>query len=119
MCKANRKIGLGIMGFADALFKLGVAYDSEEGVEWGERFMSFVDEESHTYSEQLAASREAFLIGQGSIYDTKHNRPMRNATCTTVAPTGTISIIAGCSGGIEPMYSSGIFPQRPSRPDER
>jgi ribonucleoside-diphosphate reductase alpha chain len=109
ICKANRKIGLGVMGFADALYKLGVAYDSAEGVEWGERFMKFVDDESHHYSEKLAKERGAFPNWKGSIYDTKYHRPMRNATCTTVAPTGTISIIAGCTGGIEPLYSLAFF----------
>ena len=109
ICKANRKIGLGVMGFADALYKLRVAYDSDEGVEWGERFMKFVDDESHNYSEKLANERGCFPNWKGSIYDTKHHRPMRNATCTTVAPTGTISIIAGCTGGIEPLYSLAFF----------
>lgn len=109
MCHANRKIGLGIMGFADALYKLGVAYNSDEGVEWGDKFMKFVDEESHNYSEGLAKERGCFPNWKGSTYDTKFKRPMRNATCTTVAPTGTISIIAGCSGGVEPMYSLAFF----------
>ncbi len=109
MCESNRKIGLGVMGFADALFRLGVAYDSEEGVAWGERFMRFVHEESHAYSEKLAGDRGCFPNWKGSIYDTEFDRPMRNATCTTVAPTGTISIIGGCSGGIEPLYNLVFF----------
>ena len=109
ICKNNRKIGLGIMGFADALFKLDVPYNSNEGVAWGERFMRFVDDESHNYSEKLAGERGSFANWSGSIWDTQHHRPMRNATCTTVAPTGTISIIAGCSGGIEPMYSLAFY----------
>jgi ribonucleoside-diphosphate reductase alpha chain len=109
ICKANRKIGLGVMGFADALYKLGVAYDSEEGVAWGERIMRFVDEESHHYSEKLSEERGCFPNWTGSTWDTRHHRPMRNATCTTVAPTGTISIIAACSGGIEPLYSLAFF----------
>ena len=109
ICRANRKIGLGVMGFADALFRLGVAYDSEEGVAWGKRFMAFLDDESHNYSEKLAGERGVFPNWEGSIFDTKLDRPMRNATCTTVAPTGTISILAGCSGGIEPMYSLAFY----------
>ncbi len=109
ICKNNRKIGIGIMGFADALFMLGVAYDSPEGIDWGKRFMKFVDDESHNYSEKLADERGSFPNWKGSIWDTKHHRPMRNATCTTVAPTGTISIIAGCSCGVEPLYSLAFY----------
>ncbi len=105
ICKRNRKIGLGIMGFADALYMLGVGYDTPEGVAWGKRFMKFLDDESHNYGEQLAHERGSFPNWKGSIWDTKHHRAMRNATCTTVAPTGTISIIAACSCGIEPLYS--------------
>jgi ribonucleoside-diphosphate reductase alpha chain len=105
VCLANRKIGLGIMGFADALFKLGVAYDSEEGIAWGEQFMRFVNDEAHACSEELARRRGCFPNWKGSIWQTKHHRPMRNAAVTTVAPTGTISIIANCSGGVEPMFS--------------
>jgi len=105
MCKANRKIGLGVMGFADALYKLGVAYDSEEGLAWGARLMRFVNDESHNYSESLARTRGCFPNWPGSVWQVRHNRLMRNAATTTVAPTGTISIIANCSGGIEPLFS--------------
>jgi ribonucleoside-diphosphate reductase alpha chain len=105
MCRDNRKIGLGVMGFADALYKLGVPYDSEEGVAWGERLMKFVNEQAHQCSEELARQRGCFPNWKGSIWHTRHNRVMRNAAVTTVAPTGTISIIADCSGGIEPMFS--------------
>jgi len=105
MCKKNRKIGLGLMGFADALFRLSVGYNTPEGVAWAERFMKFVNDEAHNYSEQLACERGCFPNWASSIWDTVHHRPMRNASCTTVAPTGTISIIADCSGGIEPLFS--------------
>ena len=104
MCKDNRKIGLGVMGFADALFKLGVGYNHEAGATWGERFMKFVNDRAHAYSEELACRRGNFPNWAGSTWDTEHHRNMRNACCTTVAPTGTISIIAGCSCGIEPLF---------------
>ncbi|MCG3179804.1 MAG: hypothetical protein BIFFINMI_02149 [Phycisphaerae bacterium] len=109
MCKGNRKIGLGIMGFADALFKLGAGYNTQAGCQWGERFMKFINDEAHAYSEKLAEERGCFPNFKGSTWDTVHHRKMRNACCTTVAPTGTISIIAGCSGGIEPMFSLAFF----------
>ena len=109
MCKNNRKVGLGVMGFADALYKLNVRYSSEEGVAWGEQFMRFLNDEAHNYSEQLARERGSFPNWQGSVWDTKYHRPMRNAASTTVAPTGTISIISGCSGGIEPLFSLAFF----------
>ncbi len=109
MCKANRKIGLGVMGFADALYKLGVQYNSEQGIEWGERFMKFLNDEAHSCSESLAQQRSSFPNWKGSIWDTQHHRPMRNAATTTVAPTGTISIISNCSGGIEPMFSLAFY----------
>lgn len=105
VCKANRKIGLGVMGFADALFRLGAAYNSDEGVEWGERFMKFVNDEAHVCSERLARERGCFPNWEGSLWQTRDQRLMRNAAVTTVAPTGTISILANCSGGIEPMFS--------------
>jgi ribonucleoside-diphosphate reductase alpha chain len=105
VCRGNRKIGLGVMGFADALYRLEVPYNSEEGIGWGGEFMKFINDEAHEASAALAAERGVFPNWEGSIWDTNHQRPMRNAACTTVAPTGTISIIAGCSGGIEPLFS--------------
>ncbi len=108
-CMGNRKIGLGVMGFADALYKLGVAYNSEDGVAWGERFMKFVNDESHNYSEKLARERGSFPNWPDSTWDKIAHRPMRNSCATTVAPTGTISIIADCSGGVEPMFSLAFF----------
>jgi ribonucleoside-diphosphate reductase alpha chain len=105
ICQDNRKIGLGVMGFADALYKLGVPYNSADGCAWGERFMKFLNDEAHACSEQLARERGCFPNWKGSLWHTRHNRLMRNAAVTTVAPTGTISILANCSGGIEPLFS--------------
>lgn len=104
VCQANRKIGLGIMGFADALIKLGVQYDSEEGMAWGERFMRFVNDKAIQASSDLADERGVFPNWDRSKWKAK-NKKLRNACVTTVAPTGTISIIANCSGGIEPLFS--------------
>jgi ribonucleoside-diphosphate reductase alpha chain len=109
ICKANRKIGLGVMGFADALYKLGVRYNSDEGTQWGERFMRFVNDEAHNYSEKLAGDRGCFPNWEGSLWQSLWNRRQRNACCTTVAPTGTISIVANCSGGIEPLFSLAFY----------
>jgi ribonucleoside-diphosphate reductase alpha chain len=103
--RGNRKIGLGIMGFADTLILMGVRYGSEEAEQFAEKLASFVQEHAHNASEELAKERGCFPNWKGSIWDTKFHRPMRNAAVTTIAPTGTISLIAGCNGGIEPLFS--------------
>jgi len=101
----NRKIGLGVMGFADALVGLGLRYDDERAVAFASEASRFIQEQAHSASEDLARQRGHFPNWTGSVWDTARQRPMRNATCTTIAPTGSISVIAGCSSGIEPIYS--------------
>ncbi len=118
LSKKIRRIGLGVMGFADALIKLGIRYDSPEGVEFGRRVMEFLDVEGKAQSELMAKQRGAFPEWAKSIWgpdatcardaDGNRIRPMqllRNCNVTTVAPTGTISIIAGCSSGLEPLFA--------------
>ena len=130
--KLTRKIGLGVMGFADLLFQLGVPYDSEAALELADELMGFIREHADAASEALAVERGVFPAWEGSIYG--HTgiraygqrgdapRRLRNSTRTTVAPTGTLSIIADCTGGIEPAFalaftrSHYLDPRNPSQP---
>ncbi|HRP36950.1 MAG TPA: ribonucleotide-diphosphate reductase subunit alpha, partial [Candidatus Dojkabacteria bacterium] len=101
----NRKIGLGVMGWADMLVELGVEYDSEEALELAEKVMKFIKKTGHEASQNLGEIRGDFGNFKGSRWDKKGYKNMRNSTVTTIAPTGTTSLVADCNGGIEPFFA--------------
>ncbi|MEG1761027.1 MAG: vitamin B12-dependent ribonucleotide reductase [Hydrogenoanaerobacterium sp.] len=101
--KETRKIGLGVMGWSDMLLRIGVPYNSDEAVKLAEKLMGFITETGREKSAELAKTRGAFPLFEKSIF--KDGKPLRNATITTIAPTGTLSILAGCSSGVEPVFA--------------
>ena len=111
MSKKTRRIGLGVMGFADLLVQLALPYDSEAALEVADRVMGYIQDRAHQASMDLSHTRGVFPAWEGSVYNRRLNggevRPMRNSAPTTIAPTGTISIIAGASSGIEPLFALG------------
>lgn len=105
MTKQNRKIGITVMGFADMLYDLGIAYDSDEGLAMAEKVMSFIERRSHEESSKLVKTRGEFPNFKGSIWDKKDAPKMHNAATTSCNPTGTLSIIGTCSSGMEPFFA--------------
>ena len=103
--RENRKIGLGLMGWADLLYQLHIPYDSHEALNLGEKLMAFLQGESKSASKTLAKERGPFPAYAASTFGKRNLGPYRNATTTTIAPTGTLSILAGCSSGVEPLFA--------------
>jgi len=109
--KANRKIGLGVMGWADMLVRLGIAYNSKEALSLAEQIAQYIQQEGRAESQRLAKEKGPFANWKGSLWEKQGLQPMRNATITTIAPTGSIAMAAGCSYGVEPHFALAFYKQ--------